>query len=132
MDLRPRFDCGRQAWTLTISDRGAMFEAGSTHLTLHTVVQSAAGNGNGQGVQVRNLGNALQATWTLRQGETTGTVLESMGGKPRRLAPSELAHMFDTTSLFWHNWLNRPSYAGRWQEILSRSAVMLKLTPTRL
>jgi hypothetical protein len=26
MDLQPRFDYGRQAHTLTISDRGAMFE----------------------------------------------------------------------------------------------------------
>ena len=33
------------------------------------------------------------------QREATGVVLESMGGQPRRLAPSELARMFDTTSL---------------------------------
>jgi GH15 family glucan-1,4-alpha-glucosidase len=50
-----------------------------------------------------------------------------MGGQPRRLAPSELARMFDTTSLFWHNWLNRSTYTGRWREIVSRSAVTLKL-----
>jgi len=89
--------------------------------------QRGAGNGRGEGVQVRNQGNGLQATWTLRQGESTGVVLESMGGQPRRLAPSELARMFDTTSLFWHNWLNRSTYTGRWREIVSRSAVTLKL-----
>ncbi len=58
------------------------------HLTLHTVGQGSVGHGDGQGVQVHNEGNGLQATWTLRQGETTGVVLESMGGQPRRLAPS--------------------------------------------
>jgi hypothetical protein len=67
MDLQPQFDYGRQAHTLTISDRGAMFEADGTHVTLHTVGQGSAGNGDGEGVQVRNQGNGLQATWTLRQ-----------------------------------------------------------------
>ncbi|HJY56308.1 MAG TPA: hypothetical protein VJ418_08000 [Streptosporangiaceae bacterium] len=130
MDLQPRFDYGRQAHTLTISDRGAMFEeegSGGMRLTLHTVGRGGAGNGDGEGVQVRNQGDGLQATWTLGQGEATGVVLESMGGRPRRLAPSELARMFDTTSLFWHNWLNRSTYTGRWREIVSRSAVTLKL-----
>jgi GH15 family glucan-1,4-alpha-glucosidase len=130
MDLQPRFDYGRQAHTLTISDRGAMFEeegSGGMRLTLHTVGQGGAGNGDGEGVQVRNQGDGLQATWTLGQSEATGVVLESMGGQPRRLAPSELARMFDTTSLFWHNWLNRSTYTGRWREIVSRSAVTLKL-----
>ena len=103
MGLQPRFDYGRQAHTLTISDRGATFKAGGMHLTLHIVGQGSAGDGDGGGVQVRNQGNGLQATWALRQGETTGVVLESMGGQPRRLAPSKLARMFDTTSLSWHN-----------------------------
>lgn len=114
-----RFDYGRQAHTLTIFDRGAMFEeegSGGMRLTLHTVGQGGAGNGDGEGVQVRNQGDGLQATWTLGQGEATGLVLESMGGQPRRLAPSELARMFDTTSLFWHNWLNRSTYTGRWRD----------------
>ncbi len=137
MGLQPRFDYGRQAHTLTISDRGAMFEGkGSSgmHLTLHTVGQGSAGDGQGEGVQVRHQGDGLQATWTLRQGETAGVVLESMGGQPRRLAPGELARMFNTTSLFWHNWLNHSTYVGRWREMVSRSAVTLKLmtyAPTR-
>jgi GH15 family glucan-1,4-alpha-glucosidase len=59
MDLQPRFDYGRQAHTLTISDRGAMFEAGGMHLTLHTVGQGSAGNGDGEGVQVRNQGTDI-------------------------------------------------------------------------
>jgi hypothetical protein len=58
MDLQPRFDYGRQ--TLTSSDRGAMFEAGGMHLTLHTVGQGSAGNGDGEGVQVRNPGNGCR------------------------------------------------------------------------
>ena len=52
MDLQPRFDYGRQAHTLTISDRGAMFEeegSGGMRLTLHTVGQGGAGNGDGEG-----------------------------------------------------------------------------------
>ena len=50
-----------------------------------------------------------------------------MGGQPRRLTPSELACMFDTTSLFWEHWLNHSTHVGRWREMVSRSAVTLKL-----
>jgi GH15 family glucan-1,4-alpha-glucosidase len=54
-------------------------------------------------------------------------VLECLGGQPRRLTPSELARMFDTKSLFWHNRLNHSTYVGRWREMVSRSVVTLKL-----
>jgi hypothetical protein len=86
------------------------------HLILHTIGQRGGGNGDGTGVQVRNQGNGLQATWTLGQGGATGLVLESMGGQPRRLAPSELARMFDATSFFWHNWLNRHAAGSGWRQ----------------
>jgi hypothetical protein len=33
MDLQPRFNYGRETHKLTVSDRGAMFEAGDMHLT---------------------------------------------------------------------------------------------------
>ena len=71
----PRFDYGRQAHTLTITDCGPMFEeegSGGMRLTLHTVGQGSARNSDGEGVQVRNQGDGLQATWTLGRGHRRG------------------------------------------------------------
>ncbi len=127
MDLQPRFGYGRQKHTLTISDHGAMFEADGMRLTLHTVGVRGARDGDDDGVQVSQQGDGLHATWTLREGQSAGVVLESMGGQPRRLPPGELAGLFDDTSRFWREWLGRSTYAGRWRDVVSRSAMTLKL-----
>jgi GH15 family glucan-1,4-alpha-glucosidase len=127
MDLEPRFDYGRQKHALTISDRGAMFEADGMRLTLHTVGQRRTGDADDHEVQLSRRGDGLHATWTLREGETTGVALESMGGQPRRLSPSELIGLFDDTSRFWRDWLSRSTYTGRWRDMVSRSAMTLKL-----
>jgi GH15 family glucan-1,4-alpha-glucosidase len=54
-------------------------------------------------------------------------VLESMGGKPRRLPPGEVDRLADDTAAFWRDWLGRSTYRGRWREMVSRSAMTLKL-----
>jgi GH15 family glucan-1,4-alpha-glucosidase len=125
MHLEPGFDYGRQKHKLTVSDDGAVFEADGMHLTLHTV--EARGNGQRFGIDVRQMGDRLRATWTLREGETAGVVLESSGGQPRQLPASELTDLFQSTSRFWQSWLNRSTYTGRWRDMVSRSAMTLKL-----
>ena len=50
-----------------------------------------------------------------------------MGGKPRRLSESALSHLRDDTARFWRDWLSRSTYTGRWREIVTRSAMTLKL-----
>ncbi|MGH3394204.1 MAG: glycoside hydrolase family 15 protein, partial [Streptosporangiaceae bacterium] len=64
---------------------------------------------------------------TLREGETAGVVLESMGGTPHRIRPEELHGLVHDTSEFWRNWLRQSSYRGRWREVVARSAMTLKL-----
>lgn len=34
---------------------------------------------------------------------------------------------FDETVLFWRNWIKKSSYKGRWQDVVNRSAITLKL-----
>ena len=36
-------------------------------------------------------------------------------------------NMFETTVQFWHEWLSHSRYTGRWREMVSRSALALKL-----
>jgi GH15 family glucan-1,4-alpha-glucosidase len=122
MDLQPRFDYARQPHTTEVSANGAVFRSGEQELTLHTV-----GARGGTGTQVRRQGRGVRAAWTLGEGEAAGVVLESMGGAPRRLAPGEADRLSRDTAAFWRNWLGQSTYAGRWREIVGRSAITLKL-----
>ena len=80
-----------------------------------------------QGVTVERHGDGLRATRTLRAGQTGGVMLETMGGPPRRLPPEDLQRLADETARFWRSWLHRSTYRGRWQEMVARSAMTLKL-----
>jgi GH15 family glucan-1,4-alpha-glucosidase len=125
LNLQPAFDYGRAKHTMEITDAGARFRAGGMELTAHTAGKRAAGQG---GAIVERSGDGLKATFTLREAEPGGgIVLESMGGEPRALPPAELDRLADDTGAFWRNWLSRSTYTGRWREMISRSAMTLKL-----
>ena len=72
-------------------------------------------------------GDGLRGTITMTEGETGGVVLESMGGQPRAHPAAEIARLAEDTSRFWRSWLNRSTYQSRWREMVSRSAMTLKL-----
>jgi GH15 family glucan-1,4-alpha-glucosidase len=125
MDLQPRFDYARAKHKTELSEHGAVMRSDDMRLTVHVAAGASAGRKNGSAVQ-RN-GNGVRATWTLREGESAGVMIESMGGAPRRLTTAELHRMLDETSQFWREWVQRSTYKGRWREVVSRSAITLKL-----
>src|SRR3984957_18073091 len=108
MALQPRFDYGRAEHTIETANDGAVFRAGDFHLTVHTSGRRPAG----------------QETAIV---ERAGIVLESRGGAPKALPPAELDRLADDTGAFWRSWLARSTYAGRWREVVARSAMTLKL-----
>jgi pentatricopeptide repeat protein len=127
LEIQPRFDYGRVGHTLEPSEAGAVFRAhNGMHLTVHTAGQRrdvAEG-----GVAVEQAGDGLRATLAMREGESgRGMMLESMGGEPRSLDPAELDQMAVDTAAYWKRWLGRSTYTGRWREMVSRSAMTLKL-----
>jgi GH15 family glucan-1,4-alpha-glucosidase len=126
MDFQPRFDYARQPHQLELSEDGAVFRADGMELTLHTVGTPGTALAD-QGVTVERHGDGLRAARTLRAGQTGGVVLETMGGRPRRLPPEEVQRLADETARFWRGWLHRSSYTGRWREMVARSAMTLKL-----
>jgi len=126
VEVQPRFDYGRASHTVEVSEDGALFRtSGGMELTLHMAGRDVAPN---ERASVERVGDGLRATVTMREGEAgRGVVLESMGGQPRQIPGAELKRLADDTAAFWKGWLNRSTYTGRWREIVTRSAMTLKL-----
>jgi GH15 family glucan-1,4-alpha-glucosidase len=126
IDIQPRFDYGRKPHKLEFSDNGALFRADGLELTVHGI--------GAEGPSLKDLGisggrdgDGLRWTRTLREGEIGGVVLDWMGGQPRRISPSEAQRLAGDTQRFWRDWLRRSTYTGRWRDMVSRSAMTLKL-----
>ena len=126
IEIQPRFDYGRKPHKLELSEHGAMFASDGMQLTMHGIAPEESSLAE-SGVRPERAGDGLRWTRTLREGETGGMVLESMGGTPRRVTPEEAQRMADDTARFWRGWLHRSSYTGRWREMVDRSAITLKL-----
>ena len=126
IEIQPRFDYGRKPHKLELSEHGAVFASDGLELTLHGIAPEGSSLAE-SGVRPERAGDGLRWTRTLREGETGGVVLESMGGTPRRVTPEEAQRMADDTARFWRGWLHRSSYTGRWREMVDRSAITLKL-----
>jgi GH15 family glucan-1,4-alpha-glucosidase len=117
-ECAPRFDYGRQAHELELTDAGAVFHTPGLQLTLH---------GGGAGAMRRD-GNDVRGALTVRAGQVGGVMLESAAdGPPRTMTPEVLLGLFEETARFWRGWLGRSSYRGRWREQVDRSAITLKL-----
>ena len=119
MDLQPRFDYGRGEHTIELTANGAVFRSSTLDLTLHTVRHDS--------LVLGQCDNGVRATWTLREGDTAGVVLESRAAEPRQLAAAELAELTRQTARFWQRWVRRSRYTGRWRDMVTRSALTLKL-----
>jgi GH15 family glucan-1,4-alpha-glucosidase len=126
IEIQPRFDYGRKPHKLDITESGVVFASDGLELTVHGIAPEGASLAE-SGVSLERVGDGLRWTRTLREGETGGVVLESMGGAPRRVSPEETQQMADDTARFWRDWLHRSSYRGRWREMVARSALTLKL-----
>jgi GH15 family glucan-1,4-alpha-glucosidase len=125
-DIQPRFDYGRQPHTLELSEEGAVFRAESLQLTVHMTGWSD-GSPKPDDLTLKRQGDGVRLTRVLREGQTGGIVLESMGGPARHVTPDEVNQLLDETADFWRHWLDGSTYRGRWREMVTRSAMTLKL-----
>ncbi|MGH3189423.1 MAG: glycoside hydrolase family 15 protein [Streptosporangiaceae bacterium] len=125
-DIQPRFDYARQPHALELSDNGAVFRADSLELTVHLAARHDTSL-QADGLTVERQGDGVRLTRTLREGQSGGIMLESMGGPARRITPEELHRLRNETAEFWRTWLEGSTYRGRWREMVARSAITLKL-----
>ncbi|WP_079073816.1 glycoside hydrolase family 15 protein [Streptomyces sp. Root1310] len=121
LTCQPRFDYGRAPHTLSrTDDHSALFRGPGTDLHL----QSTAG------VTLLADGNDITARFTLSAGQAAAVVLTSTAsGDPVPPHPSlaGVADALETCRTFWLSWLRSCTYRGRWQDIVNRSAITLKL-----
>ncbi|MFG3659826.1 glycoside hydrolase family 15 protein [Streptomyces sp. NPDC047706] len=124
--IAPRFDYGREAHRLHLTERGAVFagEDGS-ELTVHPVREA---EDERLLDVVTDRQNDLHFNLTLQAGQQRGLVLEwAADGPPREIRLAEYQQLHDETVLFWRSWLQQSQYSGRWREAVERSAITLKL-----
>ena len=135
MECAPRFDYGRRQHEVHIAERGAVFSTPELTLTLHvdtSLALDAAIRHDGtrapEHIRVTQYESDARATFTLHAGQVATVVLESAaGGPPGSISADAANEMLVKTGEFWRDWLNRSTYRGRWREMVSRSAMTLKL-----
>jgi GH15 family glucan-1,4-alpha-glucosidase len=106
LDCDPRFDYGRSAHTVEVTEQGAVFHTPELELTLHAPGLEADGSG-------------VRATFDLRQGDSvTGAVLESSARRrPGALKRESSCDSSRRPSATGRDGLRKPTIAGgggRW------------------
>jgi GH15 family glucan-1,4-alpha-glucosidase len=126
MRCSPRFNYGRSGHTARIEKSEAVFRGKSPNtekMTLYATVP----------LRVEN-GDAL-ADFTLARGQcaifTFGEAEKAYAGKAGWLDEDQFRELLRETSEYWKTWIAQSNYQGRWREIVSRSALILKLLSNR-
>jgi GH15 family glucan-1,4-alpha-glucosidase len=106
VDVEPRFDYGRQAHKKRLYPQGVVFESPTLAVALDR-----------------------HSRFTLLARRSASFVLESIsdGEQPQLYSEDDTHQVFEDTVAFWRRWLSRSRYAGRWREMVHRSALTLKL-----
>lgn len=69
--------------------------------------------------------NFIEAVFTVKAGESATFLLEEPNDEIVPL--DDLTDYFDNTVRFWRKWTSKSKYKGRWQSMVNRSALTLKL-----
>lgn len=74
-------------------------------------------------------GHDVVSELRLKEGESACFALESLTGhQDRKGTLSEyVEETYRTTITYWQNWISKSNYEGQWQDVVKRSALVLKL-----
>lgn len=120
LECRPRFAYGRAPHALALNGSTARFDGPGVTAHLQAV-DCVALEADGQDVR---------AAVTLDAGESAAvllTVCDAGSEAPPPLTRAESVRQFMEVHHFWHGWTGRCTYRGRWQQMVNRSAITLKL-----
>lgn len=118
MLCQPAFNFARDEHRIEMHERGGCFR--SPQLDLELVSDLALSERNG----------AITASFELSEGASVFFVLRQLapgeaGGPP--ITAQEVEHLQLQTVDYWHHWISQCTYRGRWREMVTRSALALKL-----
>jgi len=120
----PRFDYGRAEHVAEEQELGVVFRSrGPEQLMLR--LRSLA--------PLRITEGAAVSEFVLRAGESMSFVLEEAHPDLETTCPvtQSTAEQFKETVNYWRRWVGESTYQGRWREMVSRSALTLKLLTSR-
>jgi GH15 family glucan-1,4-alpha-glucosidase len=121
MVCKPAFDYGRETHQLELRGAGATFR--SSKRTLHLCCAETLRRGeDGSAVAEFELEEGKSRVFTVSDEEATTRDTE-----PCAASEKEGDELFEQTVKFWHRWLSKCTYKGRWRERVERSALVLKL-----
>jgi GH15 family glucan-1,4-alpha-glucosidase len=118
MACAPAFDFARVDHEVEMSDGGARFR--SAGLTLGLLSD----------VPLERRGKEVVASFSLDEGEEASFVLRQTdpdGTEDLRIPSGWQDEVLAATVDYWHHWLSKCTYRGRWREMVYRSALVLKL-----
>jgi GH15 family glucan-1,4-alpha-glucosidase len=125
LDCQPRFNYGRDRHDIEMYPDGAVFRSATATLALHAARHE---NRLIRDEDIRVDENGLHAESVLTAGDVGGMLLETAPeGPPGVVTPETLVGLYEQTRDFWRAWLGRSRYAGRWREMVERSAMTIKL-----
>ena len=113
----PRFDYGRASHTVAQRAGEVLFSSDGLGLRLRT------------SAPLRIVEGAAVAEFVLRAGESLSFVLEDARTELTTTCSRAdgTAESFKATINYWRRWVGESTYQGRWREMVSRSALTLKL-----
>jgi GH15 family glucan-1,4-alpha-glucosidase len=119
VEFCPAFNYARDPHTVNLINGGATFASQKLSLELTTSVP----------LEVMHDCGGVRARLELKQGERATFVLRPLNEKDRGQPVSDEFEegLLHHTIEYWHNWLSKCTYKGRWRETVYRSALVLKL-----
>ena len=118
LQCHPAFDYARKRHEVVLHGHNATFV--SADMTLGLVSP----------VPLRKTDTGVSAEFDLKAGESlTFYLRHALGGEIEKLLVPEQRgrEALNETSAYWRRWLSRSKYDGRWQEMVHRSALTLKM-----
>lgn len=129
LECRPRFDYARAKHTLELDETTGFAHFASSHLDAHLQLLQREGE-PGLVEDPSGGGGDVTATITLTAGQFAAAVLTTCtpgDAPPRPMTEQQVRDAFGDTRKYWHRWMLRCTYRGRWQQMVNRSAITLKL-----
>ncbi|MDG2111502.1 MAG: glycoside hydrolase family 15 protein [Actinomycetota bacterium] len=120
----PRFDYARVEHSIELIDGGVVFLADGADgpsLVLRSSVPLEIEDG--AAVAIVRLGPKENCSFVLQDA--------SAGIHAQTAEPGYVSSSFKKTVNYWYDWSRKTTYTGRWQEMVNRSALVLKLLTSR-